>query len=370
MSNLRAAVLCLFALLGRPVASGELPLTFGEPIAGDRAWVTPSRDGSAWIVCEPLKETRGQYRYTLLSGRGTDLRPLAETPIRWNDVIAAHLHPDIVSRDGSRIVLYSAVAAADPSDAKRSISFPRLAVADLKGGVVRPETKQHTTWFGTWSPVDDALYYIEAGEWKKTPGYAIRCWRPGPGTYETVYEHAEDFAFLLRISPDGKRLAFCSVSPKDRKNPEMRLRVLALDGRTAIDSEPFRVDDLFADGAPPMHWMADGRGLVFHRSPPGAPPPNSRERYQPWLFRPDTKAFERLTDDSHVAAIALLDARHVLLARDDSSDEPHAILRLADRKTMALPEGVTVCGGIGTRLAVYNPGTKRVHLADVKLPAE
>ena len=78
------------------------------------------------------------------------------------------------------------------------------------------------------------------------------------------------------------------------------------------------------------------------------------------------KTMVKAVEEDDVALMAVLDKEWVAVQRFEKNTG--ALLRLADRKFYSLPGRLTVLGGAGRRVVVYDADTKETVAATLELP--
>jgi hypothetical protein len=152
----------------------------------------------------------------------------------------------------------------------------RLLIGEAGKESLEVPAERASSWFGAWTPDGKGVFYIDGGH-RKEPGYSVRRFDLATGKTEVLHENKDRLGCLLRLSHDGKRLAWCDFPVKD---DEVRVVVLTIDGRKAVESEPFHVDDAGSDGVHGVHWDAVGQGVFYARTPPGG----ARNAMELWRF--------------------------------------------------------------------------------------
>lgn len=343
----------------------ELAFQRGQKVAEGKAIVGFSRDGKSFLVARP-GQAANEYALSLGRPGSAELVKLHDAITGWDDVLPAQFTADAFSRDGSRIAFPGSVPWEDKTGRNA-----RVLVSDRTGKVESVPTQKSESWYPAWSPAADELFFIETQDYRAAQaGYSIRRYRPDTHTAETVYENRDELPLLLRVSPDGKRLAFMSGTPTaPRKVGEVRLRILAPADRSVVDSEPFFLDDFVADGSPPIHWHPEGKGVWFYRSPDDRRAPGP-ERYQGAYFDLEARRTEKLTDDYTLYLLAVLDADHLLMiaGTPKRGELKSGVLRVSDRKRYLLPGSLLAIGGSGRTVAVQDPKEKGVYLGQIEIP--
>ena len=180
--------------------------------------------------------------------------------------IAGQLRPECIAPDGAVII------PAGSGDSKDKWGGARLLICAQGKERVAVKSERPSAWYGAWSPDGKQVYFIEGGR-PGDLGYAVRRFTPASGAYETLHENKARLAFHLRISADGKKLAFYDFPAKD---DEIRVVVVSTEDKKTIESEPFRLDRATDIGIGSIAW--NGMVVIHARSP------REGKRTEPWMF--------------------------------------------------------------------------------------
>ncbi len=286
-----------------------------------------------------FKRDGAKFVYALAGADGKPIRDVYTTAVDWDDMLNSTVGPSSFSADGKRV---AALATKDDKGFRTERDRLRAAVCGEKVEKIDAEQDALSCAFA-----GDKLLFID-GELVPN-GFKLKL-QDGA----VLHESATGLAFCLRASPDGARAAF--LVAVDKKN--CVLRVVDLKSKAVVDSEEFRSDDVTFDGPPLFYWDAEGKSLFAHRTPDAG----GKKPFTLVRFDIASKKTEAVAED--VAVTAALDKDHLAVIVEKRG----GVLRLSDRKTFLLPEGLIIMGGAGRRVVVGDMKTHELRVVELEVP--
>jgi hypothetical protein len=306
---------------------------------------------------EDEDEPRASYAYNLAQIDGSQSRTLYRTPVNWDGYLNALTSDHLFSADGQR-VLVATTSSGQPlvgTDSELGEVLPAFCTADGKIETIKTELGS-TTGFAF---AGESVVFLDAPMPGRDVGYRLVVLHKGKR--QTIDKSDAGVAFCLRVSPDNRRAMFF-VGDRWANTDAVRVRVVDLRSGEPLDTPAFQSQDATFEGRPQLYWDAASEGMLCHVSTH----PESK-----WPFELTHYSFKAnkgvvATNSRNVGAACVLDENHVAVWLAEGSG--CAVLRLADRKLLPLPDENFILGGRGRRVVVADLERDAIYAAEIELP--
>lgn len=296
-----------------------------------------------------------QFVYCLANVDGSQPREIFRSPVDWDDYLNTVTSNSAFAADGRRI----AVATTDNGRKLREENPGKVVPGIYQPGqkIVPVACELGST--GGFGFAGDDLVFLDTVGINSGVGYRLKINR-GDRVEVIEKDDTQAAAFALRVSPDATRVVF--YTSEQARSHLVKLRMVDLKTRRAVQSPQFRAEDVTFDGTPQLFWDAAGEGVFCHVSTNK----DSKWPFELTHYRFDTEKGFVATPKRNIGASAVLDERHVSVWHPDARG--CSVLRLPQRVLLSMPSQNYILGGRGNRVVVADLDRDAVYAAVIELP--